>query len=53
MNKQKNSKTTKATKKATCNHPPHRQFAWFAISLDGMGETLCVGCCQCGKILKS
>jgi len=30
-----------------CKHPPERLFSWFAW--DG---TLCIGCCDCGEILK-
>ena len=30
-----------------CPHPPERLYAWVAY--DG---TLCVCCCDCGKILK-
>ena len=30
-----------------CNHPPTRLYAWFAY--DG---TLCVGCTECGQVLR-
>lgn len=30
-----------------CSHPAHRNYAWVAS--DGV---LCVGCCQCGAVLR-
>jgi len=33
-------------KQPACNHPPARLFSWYA------GDTLCVGCCKCGTVLK-
>lgn len=30
-----------------CSHPPSRYYSWFAY--DGV---LCIGCCDCGDILK-
>lgn len=30
-----------------CKHPSHRLYCWYAY--DGV---LCIGCCQCGKVLK-
>lgn len=33
-----------------CTHPPTRQFAWFARDIHG--DILCVGCCECGEVLK-
>jgi hypothetical protein len=30
-----------------CSHPPTRLYSWSAY--DG---TLCIACCECGKVLK-
>ncbi len=35
-----------------CKHPPHRLYSWVALDLDGKQTILCVGCCECGVILK-
>ena len=39
--------------KPVCVHPPERLYTWFARD-DRLpsGMTVCVGCCQCGAILK-
>ena len=34
-------------KEPKCKHPPRRLYTWDAA--DG---TLCVACCECGKVLK-
>ena len=36
-----------STKHAECKHPPHRLYSWEAF--DG---TICVGCCECGSVLR-
>ena len=30
-----------------CKHPPERLYSWSAWC-----GTLCIGCCECGEILK-
>ena len=34
-------------KEEECKHPPKRLYAWYAYD-----NTLCIGCCECGKALK-
>ena len=29
-----------------CKHPPERLYAWY------VDDVLCIGCCECGKVLK-
>lgn len=39
--------------KESCKHPPHRLYSWWAFNhLTGKNDILCVGCCECGKVLK-
>ena len=43
----KMSEIDPAWEQLTCKHPPERLFAWRAYD-----DTLCVGCCECGEVLK-
>ncbi len=39
--------------KPPCPHPPHRLYTWFVTNpYTGKDDVLCVGCCDCGKVLQ-
>ena len=36
-----------------CKHSYNKLFTWFAFNLvTGRKDWLCVGCCECGEVLK-
>ena len=40
-------------KPQTCTHPPEKLYTWFARDDNQpSGMMVCVGCCQCGAILR-
>jgi len=41
------------TPQESCSHPVTRRFSWWAYNYKtDKHDILCVGCCECGKILQ-
>ena len=41
------------SEKKYCLHPSRKLYAWFAFNhLNGKTDILCIGCCECGEIIK-